>query len=125
MLNVHRGGTLIQHLPDVVGDTRYQQGGGTFTKMPVRVTPDTVLQHIVGGDETIDAAAMYHHQAIDEVGDGLRVSALSDDGIVEAVELPDHPFCVAVQWHPEETLDDLRLFTALVDAAQTIKRNPS
>jgi putative glutamine amidotransferase len=125
ILNVHRGGTLIQHLPDVVGDTRYQQGGGTFTMMPVRVTPDTVLQHIVGGDETIDAAAMYHHQAIDGVGEGLRVSALSDDGIVEAVELPDHPFCVAVQWHPEETLDDLRLFTALVDAAQTIKRNPS
>jgi putative glutamine amidotransferase len=124
MLNVHRGGTLIQHLPDVVGDTRYQQGGGTFTMMPVRITPDTRLHDIVGGDETIEAAAMYHHQAIDGVGEGLRVSALSDDGIVEAVEMPDHPFCVAVQWHPEETLDDLRLFAALVDAAQTMKRTP-
>ena len=125
MLNVHRGGTLIQHLPDVVGDTRYQQGGGTFTMMPVRITPDTRLHDIVGGGESIDAAAMYHHQAIDAVGEGLRVSALSDDGIVEAVEMPDHPFCVAVQWHPEETLEDLRLFAALVDAAQTMKRNPS
>ena len=119
ILNVHRGGTLLQHLPDVVGDTRYQQGGGTFTMMPVKVTPGTLLHDIVEGDETLSSAAMYHHQAIDSVGEGLRISAVSEDGIVEAVEMPGHPFCVAVQWHPEETLDDIRLFTALVTAAQT------
>lgn len=61
----------------------------------------------------------YHHQAIDEVGDGLVVTARSDDGIIQAVELPGVPFGVAVQWHPEEdAAEDARLFAGLVNAAR-------
>ena len=62
----------------------------------------------------------YHHQALDAVGEGLRVTARTDDGIVQAVELAGVPFGLAVQWHPEEdAAEDARLFAGLVDAART------
>ena len=116
MLNVNRGGTLIQHLPDVVGDNRYLQGEGNFAHMQMSVREGSLLSSIVG--EQVDNAALYHHQAIDEPGEGLQVVAYSPDGIVQAVEVEDHPFGLAVQWHPEQTLDDLRLFEALVAATK-------
>jgi putative glutamine amidotransferase len=116
ILNVNRGGTLIQHLPDVVGDNRYLQGEGNFAHMQMLVREGSLLSSIVG--EQVDNAALYHHQAIDEPGEGLQVVAYSPDGIVQAVELEGHPFGLAVQWHPEQTLDDLRLFEALIAAAK-------
>jgi putative glutamine amidotransferase len=116
MLNVNRGGTLIQHLPDVVGDNRYLQGGGNFAHMQMSVREGSLLSSIVG--EQVDNAALYHHQAIDEPGEGLQVVAYSPDGIVQAVEVEGHPFGLAVQWHPEQTLEDLRLFEALIAAAK-------
>ena len=62
-----------------------------------------------------------HHQAVKEVGKDLVVTACAPDGVVEALELPDHPFCLAVQWHPE-SLPELRphraLFEAFVEAAR-------
>jgi putative glutamine amidotransferase len=116
ILNVNRGGNIIQHLPDVVGDNRYLQGGGNFAHMQMSVREGSLLSSIVG--EQVDNAALYHHQAIDEPGEGLQVVAYSPDGIVQAVEVEDHPFGLAVQWHPEQTLDDLRLFEALVAATK-------
>ena len=62
-------------------------------------------------------AQCYHHQAIDRLGAGLIVSAQDSDGVIEAVEIPGENFVLAVQWHPEERLDDLRLFAAVVEAA--------
>ncbi len=118
VLNVHRGGTLIQHLPDVVGDTRYQKGAGEFSMMPVTLVEGSALSKAFGGATALDEVAMYHHQAIDELGRGVVVSARSADGIVEGIELPEHPFALAVQWHPEKTLSDIRIFRALVDAAR-------
>ncbi len=116
MLNVNRGGTLIQHLPDVIGDNRYLQGEGNFAHMQMSVREGSILSTIFG--EQVDNAALYHHQAIDEPGEGLSVVAYSPDGIVQAVEVEDHPFGVAVQWHPEQTLDDLRLFEAFIAATK-------
>ena len=116
ILNVNRGGTLIQHLPDVVGDNRYQLGNAQFTPADVEVEPSSILGSLVG--KKVSNAALYHHQAIDELGEGLKVTAKSEDGIIEAVELADHPFGVAVQWHPEQTLDDLRIFEGLIEAAR-------
>ncbi len=115
LLNVSLGGTLHQHLPDVVGDDRYQQGGGVFTELPVAIEPDSRLAGLVG--DTIDVS-VYHHQAIDRVAEPLVVTARSADGVIEAVELPGVPFGLAVQWHPEETGEDLRLFRGLVEAAR-------
>jgi gamma-glutamyl-gamma-aminobutyrate hydrolase PuuD len=61
--------------------------------------------------------ACYHHQALGEVAPGLEVTGSCDDGTVEAVELPGHSFVIAVQWHPEQDGEDLRLFQALTAAA--------
>ena len=72
----------------------------------------------IAGGESVEARC-YHHQAIAELGEGLVVSGWDADGVVEALELPGNDFVLAVQWHPEESLDDLRLFSAIVDAAQT------
>ena len=118
VLNVSRGGSLHQHLPDVVGSTRYNAGGGQFSTNEVEVEEGTELAALVGHTAPIDVQS-YHHQAIDAVGSGLRVTARSDDGIVQAVELEGVPFGVAVQWHPEEDPDDVRLFAGLVEAART------
>ena len=118
VLNVALGGTLIQHLPDVIGSTRYNLGGGTFNEVEVEVTPGTELAELIGAGV---AAKVYHHQAIDRVGDGLTVTARTGDGTIQAVELGSVPFGVAVQWHPEESADDIRLFAGLVDAARTYR----
>ncbi|CAM3061205.1 gamma-glutamyl-gamma-aminobutyrate hydrolase family protein [Mycobacterium intermedium] len=115
-LNVAFGGTLHQHLPEVIGHSGHRAGNGVFTKLPVRTVAGTRVAALLG--DTADVPC-YHHQAIDRVGDGLVVSAWDVDGVVEAIELPGEKFALAVQWHPEKSLDDLRLFAALVDAAQS------
>ncbi|GAS95270.1 peptidase C26 [Mycolicibacterium canariasense] len=115
VLNVALGGTLHQHLPDVLGHTRHQQGNAVFSTSHVRTVPGTRLAGLIG--ESSDAQC-YHHQAIDRLGDGLIISAQdTTDGVIEGVELPGDRFVVGVQWHPEERLDDLRLFAGLVQAA--------
>jgi len=114
VVNVALGGTLQQHLPDVLGHTRHQQGNAVFSTSTVRTVPGTRLAALIG--ESSDAQC-YHHQAIDRLGEGLIVSAQDADGVIEAVEIPGGNFVLAVQWHPEERLDDLRLFAAVVDAA--------
>jgi putative glutamine amidotransferase len=115
VLNVALGGTLHQHLPDVIGHSGHRAGNAVFTTVPVRTVPGSRLAALVG--ESVDARC-YHHQAIAEVGEGLVVSAWDTDGVIEALELPGHGFVLAVQWHPEESLDDLRLFSAIVEAAR-------
>lgn len=115
ILNVALGGTLHQHLPDLLGHTRHQQGNAVFSTSTVRTVDGSKVADLIGASTD---AQCYHHQAIDRLGDGLVVSARDSDGIIEAVEMPGHDFVVAVQWHPEETLDDLRLFAGLVEAAR-------
>ncbi|MBH0129590.1 gamma-glutamyl-gamma-aminobutyrate hydrolase family protein [Salinibacterium sp. NK8237] len=117
ILNVALGGTIIQHLPDVIGSTRYSAGGGVFLVNDVAVEPDTTLSALLGGDDSV-AVKSYHHQAIDTLADGLVVTGRGDDGVIQAVELPSVDFGVAVQWHPEEDAkDDARLFRGVVEAA--------
>lgn len=114
LLNVALGGTLHQHLPDILGHSRHQAGGAVFSTSTVRTVAGTRLAGLIG--ESV-AAQCYHHQAIDTLGDGLAVAATDDDGVIEAVEMAGEDFVLAVQWHPEETLEDLRLFAGLVQAA--------
>lgn len=116
VLNVSLGGTLHQHLPDVVGSTTYQAGGGVFNRVTARVEPGSRLHELLTEDSV--SVPVYHHQAIQQVADGLAVTARTDDGVIEAVELVAASFGVAVQWHPEESREDLRLFHGLVDAAR-------
>ncbi len=122
VLNVNRGGTLIQHLPDVVGSTKYQLGNANFNMAEIDVEPGSLLSDSLGGDTKV-TGAVYHHQAIDRIGDGLSVVARSEDGIIEGIALDGHPFGLAVQWHPEHTPEDGRLFEALISAANTYRSN--
>jgi putative glutamine amidotransferase len=114
ILNVALGGTLHQHLPDVVGHYQHQLGNAVFSTSSIRTVPGTRLAALIG--ESTDAQC-YHHQAIAELGEGLMATAWDPDGVIEAVEIPGENFVVAVQWHPEERLDDLRLFAGVVEAA--------
>ncbi|MEY4367499.1 MAG: hypothetical protein RLZ28_914 [Actinomycetota bacterium] len=116
VLNVHRGGSLIQHLPDVVGSNKYQLGNAEFTIADINVDGGSLLSKALGGDSKV-SGALYHHQAIDQLGKGLKVVARSEDNIVEAVELEGQSFGLAVQWHPEHSPEDNRIFEALVSAA--------
>ncbi|MFT4231658.1 MAG: gamma-glutamyl-gamma-aminobutyrate hydrolase family protein [Leucobacter sp.] len=118
VLNVERGGTLIQHLPDVVGDERYQLGDGVFNPIDVEVDAGSRIAEVLGDDRGA-RAHLYHHQAIGEVGEGLAVTSRTADGVVESIELTSVPFGIAVQWHPEENPEDRRLFEGLVAAART------
>jgi len=117
MLNVALGGSLHQHLPDLVGDTSYQAGGGVFNVVDVVIEPNTTLSTLLDGQTLLPAVPVYHHQSIDRVADSLTVTAKTHAGVVQAVELTTVPFGVAVQWHPEQSPDDLRLFTGLIAAA--------
>lgn len=117
VLNVNRGGTLLQHLPEVVGDDRFRIGNGEFATNLVETVPGSELDALVGAKLPVKS---YHHQGLDVVGSGLRVTARTDDGIAQAVELAGVPFGVAVQWHPEEdAVEDARLFAGLVEAARS------
>lgn len=117
LLNVNRGGTLIQHLPDVVGDDRYNKGSGNFTTSRVGIDSGSELAGMFDGDRELDVKS-YHHQAVQDVGAGLRVTARSEDGVIQALELDGAHFGVAVQWHPEEdATEDVRLFSGLIAAA--------
>jgi gamma-glutamyl-gamma-aminobutyrate hydrolase PuuD len=112
LLNVQLGGTLVQHVPDVVGTDAHQPARGCFADVRVATGPGSVTAKILGETATVRCS---HHQAIDRLGRGLVVTARSADGLAEAVELKSAPFVVGVQWHPEEDAD-LRLFEALLDA---------
>jgi putative glutamine amidotransferase len=116
LLNVARGGTLHQHLPDVLGSSAHAPAPGEYGHHAVRVTSGSLLARALGRTET--EVPSYHHQSVDGLGDGLVVTAVAPDGTVEAVEDPSLPFCLAVQWHPEAGTDP-SLFRALVEAART------
>ena len=119
VLNVALGGTLHQHLPEVVGSNRYNAGGGMFTVNEVTIVADGVLPSLLRDTPRLDVKS-YHHQAVDRLADGLIVTARSDDGMIQAAEVASVPFGLAVQWHPEED-PDLRLFEGLVDAARAAR----
>ncbi|MBD0695575.1 gamma-glutamyl-gamma-aminobutyrate hydrolase family protein [Streptomyces sp. CBMA123] len=112
VLNVVCGGTLVQHLPDVLDVDVHAGSPGCYGAHLVRPVPGTLLGGLL--PETELEVPTFHHQAVDRLGAGLRVSALAPDGTVEAVEGPG--FTIGVQWHPEQGTD-LRVMQALVRAA--------
>jgi putative glutamine amidotransferase len=115
LLNVTLGGTLHQHLPDETGNTDHLRVPGTFSRVPVKIAPDSRVAAILGAQAE---GHCHHHQAVDRLGTGLVPVGWAGDGTVEALELPDARFVLGVQWHPEEDGADRRLFQALVNAAK-------
>ena len=114
VLNVLRGGTLVQHLPDVVGNDAHGPAPGVYADNRVRVAEGSGLAGLVGTEATW---ACHHHQAIDRLGAGLTAVAWADDGTIEAAELTGARFVVGVQGHPEVG-DDAALFAGLVAVAR-------
>ena len=115
VLNVARGGDLVQHLPEGVGDEKHTHTPGTFADHDVTLEEGTRLGSLLGDHAPVKS---HHHQGIGRIGEGLRVAAHAEDGTVEAVEDPDRRFAVGVLWHPEAG-EDARLFEELVrEAAQ-------
>jgi gamma-glutamyl-gamma-aminobutyrate hydrolase PuuD len=115
VLNVARGGDLVQHLPDVVGHEEHRAIVGQFSEHSVRVDPSSRIGDVSG------VVMSHHHQGIGRIGDGLREVAWAEDGTVEAIEDPAKAFVVGVLWHPEAG-EDQRLFEQLVAAAAKMPR---
>ena len=113
VLNVARGGDLVQHLPDVVGNDQHKVTPGVFSDHDVETAAGTRLNELVGDHAPVKS---HHHQGFGRLGKGLEESARAEDGTVEAIEDPSRRFALGVLWHPEEG-EDAALFRALVDEA--------
>ena len=102
IINVALGGDLLQDLPTSIG-TRICHRNAEHDPVlhEVIVLPDTLLRGIVGQD-TLEISS-WHHQAIANMAPALRINAIAEDGVIEAVDMPDNPDVFAVQWHPEHT----------------------
>jgi putative glutamine amidotransferase len=114
LLNVALGGTLHQHVPDVVGHEGHAAGDGVFVRHAVHLHPRCGLARALRRT-TLEVPSL-HHQAIDRLGRGLTACGWADDGLIEAAELDGHPFTVGVQWHPEAD-EEVAVFSALVQAS--------
>lgn len=112
LMVVHSGGTLEQHVPDRVGHDEHSPGGDAFGWVSIVTEPASKVRDLVGERLQVNC---HHHQAVaDPVG--YEVTARAADGTIEAIEDPERPFWLAVQWHPEYG-DDHGLFRGLVAAA--------
>ncbi|WP_308113867.1 gamma-glutamyl-gamma-aminobutyrate hydrolase family protein [Arthrobacter sp. ISL-30] len=120
ILNVNLGGTLIQHIPDINPTANYQPAPGVYGAVDFRTSPGSLIHGFLGDSAT---APCYHHQAVDSLGRGLRVTARSADGTVQALESNHGGWVLAVQFHPEQNPGDLRLFRGFVEAAAGFRAN--
>jgi putative glutamine amidotransferase len=117
VINVACGGTLLQHLPDDLGTTEHRRAIGRFDGNEHDVEVEEGSRALEATGERVHRVASHHHQAIDAVGDGLRVTArAADDGLPEAVENDGDGWVLGVQWHPEADAHS-RVIAALVRAA--------
>jgi putative glutamine amidotransferase len=114
VLNVVRGGGLVQHLPDVIGDEKHKHTPGTFADHDVRLETGSRVGTLLGERAPVKS---HHHQGFGRLGKGLTAVAWADDGTLEAIEDPSRRFTVGVLWHPEAG-EDARLFEEFVRQAE-------
>lgn len=112
LMAVRNGGTLEQHLPDVVGHSEHAPAPGAFGWTPIRTEAGSRVRRLVGDEVQVSC---HHHQAVLQ-HPGFEVTARAADGTIEAIEDPERSFWLAVQWHPEYG-DDYGLFRGLVAAS--------
>jgi putative glutamine amidotransferase len=125
VLNVALGGTLIEHLPDeITGEIEHRQEPNKPTAHTLTILPETQLAALL--EAGMIHGVSWHHQAIRTVAPGLTIAAQAEDGTIGAVEAPNHPWLIAVQWHPEmSAATDPRqqqLFDAFIEAIQQRRR---
>ncbi|MBI4476490.1 MAG: gamma-glutamyl-gamma-aminobutyrate hydrolase family protein [Acidobacteria bacterium] len=132
LLNVAAGGDLVQDIPSQL-ETPVRHSVDSrpdAVAHPVRIERDSVLARLIGhrsDPETCDVNSR-HHQSVRRVAPGFHVSATSPDGVVEGIEKPDAPFCIGVQWHPENfhrTGEFDSLFENFVEACKAGRRASS
>ena len=107
LINVVRGGTLYQDISSQMAKASVHEGGRHF----IKVCGKTKLSSLVGETTSFEVNSN-HHQAVKHPGKGIASSAIAMDGVVEAIEIKDHPFCVGLQWHPEKEPEDR--FTGMI-----------
>jgi len=116
LVNVAAGGTLEQHLPDVLGHERHRTVPGQFDEHEVELEAGSRIAEIC--DSRLITVQSHHHQGLDRIADGLVLTGHAvPDGISEAWEIPGRDFALGVQWHPETDEED-SLIPALVEAAR-------
>jgi gamma-glutamyl-gamma-aminobutyrate hydrolase PuuD len=120
-LNVALGGTLIQHLPDLVGHDAHSPTPGIHGRHRVFTAPGTRVATSYGDNADV---ATYHHQAIDQLAPGLVATAWAEDRTIEAAELTGASWVVAVQWHPE-VFNGSALFTDFVTVCAASASRPA
>jgi putative glutamine amidotransferase len=112
ILNIALGGTLVQ---DIENLDVHRRTRGEFNGHEVRLEPGSLAARAAGSERLL--VQSHHHQGIDRLGDGLQVTGWAlEDGLIEAIEVPDAGFALGVLWHPEQD-NGSRLMTALVAAA--------
>ncbi|MFH9352343.1 gamma-glutamyl-gamma-aminobutyrate hydrolase family protein [Kitasatospora sp. NPDC017646] len=121
LMNVHAGGTLVQHLPDEVGHHGHNPHGGHFAPHAVTTVAGTRMGALLPGTSQV---ATHHHQAVESLGAGLVVAARTADGTIEAIESTRHRFAVGVQWHPEMGFDSAVLRALVAAAGSTASAEP-
>ena len=120
-LNIARGGTLVQHIPDL-GDNSIehrQKAAGEELTHEIEIEPDSLLARVMGSE--VASVNSFHHQAVSTLGRGLRIVARSRDGVVEGIEAPGRGYVLGVQWHAEclaELPEQAALFEGLTQAAR-------
>lgn len=113
VMNVARGGDIVQHLPDIVGHEDHKHTPGVFGDHEVDVKSESRLGSLLGDRAPVKS---HHHQGVGRLGDGLVESAWAEDGTIEGIEDPGRRFALGVLWHPEQG-EDFALFRALVEEA--------
>jgi putative glutamine amidotransferase len=117
LMNIARGGTLIEHLPDVVGHEDHRAVLGAFGDHDVRLASGSLAARAAGAET--QPTKSHHHQAVDQIGDGFQVTGWAVvDALPEAFEDPSRRFALGVQWHPEADPAS-REIAALVEAARS------
>jgi putative glutamine amidotransferase len=120
VLNVARGGDLVQHLPEIVGHDRHRHVEPMMADHEVTVRQGSKLGGILGDRAPVKSS---HHQGFGKLGEGLQEAAWAEDGTIEALEDPSHRFALGVLWHPEEG-EDYALFPPLAVLAQNVSSPP-
>ncbi len=116
LLNVATGGTLVPHLPDVLGSDRHRVEPGVFCAHEVRLEPGSLAAEAVGSERT--TVRSHHHQGAGEIGEGLVVSGVSvEDDVAEALESPERRFALGTLWHPEVDVHS-RVIGSFVEVAR-------
>lgn len=129
LINILHGGKLIQHIPDDPKFMDHEQGHFEDFKNyskgyhEIIFERDSKIFEIIKCEKLLTNSS--HHQAISSLGSQLKITARTNDGIIEAIEKPDHPFCIGVQWHPEykSSQAEGKLFEAFVSASLSRKNS--